>query len=307
MDAPEASLPDFSACTKFFNCTELVHHMLSSCDLPDVQQFGATSRWNSQLVRGYLQWRLATVGGQYFTEGKTLVDLLHTCDAVVSGSTALHVLLPVYGTAWAPGDLDIYVAPPTSQCLLQKLLFEGYTTVKDVDLNEKGYTYFKIARLFVLTKGHRHIDVIVSSTSCAISPILQFHSMAVMNFISADTIFCCYPTLTLRHLSMMNAAFLYFGASTGTVMEAVTKYQGRGFRFVKYGEMMWINMHGIPEASHSCVDVFRQFGVLDVQWTLGGIPCGLECAFCRPRVEVVEEESNLLMGTMFGEIDDLFI
>lgn len=89
---------------------------------------------------------------------------------------------------------------------------------------------------------------------------------------------------------MMNAAFLYFGATTASVVEAVTKYKSRGFRYVRCKDVH-DRKNIIPEASHTCVDVFRQFGVLDVQWMLGGSPCGLECAFCRPRVEVVEEES----------------
>ncbi|KIK12663.1 hypothetical protein PISMIDRAFT_120481 [Pisolithus microcarpus 441] len=284
--------------------------MQSYCDVAILQQFGATSRRYSQLVRGYLQSRVVSVGAQYFTEGKILIDILRTCDAVISGSTALHVMLPEHGTAWSPQDLDIYVTQACTERLLRKVLFEGYTIVKDANLNEMGYTYPKVSHLFVFTKGHRRIDVIVSSTSTAISPILQFHSTAVMNFISADTIFCCYPSLTLRQLSMMNAAFLYFGATTAAVLEAVAKYKSRGFHFVRCkdvhdrknlckvrtrtltdGATMWINMLDIPEASHTCDDLFRQLGVLDVQWMLGGMPCDLECAFCRPRVEVVKDES----------------
>ncbi|KAI6033734.1 hypothetical protein BKA83DRAFT_37683, partial [Pisolithus microcarpus] len=129
--------------------------------------------------------------------------ILRTCDTVISGSTALHIMLPKHQTTWAPQDLDIYVPQATSQQLLRKVLFEGYMTMKDVDLSKKGYTYCKFLCLFILTKGHHRIDVIISSMSAAISPILQFHSTTIMNFISVDTIFCCYPSLTLQHLSMM--------------------------------------------------------------------------------------------------------
>lgn len=109
---------------------------------------------------------------------------------------------------------------------------------------------------------------------------------------------------------MMNAGHLYYGTLTGTLLEAVRKYQARGFRYVRCKDvhaqrqtckvsshtltdsgMMWMNMVAVPESSHSCLEIFRQFGVLDIQWMLGGMPCGLEYAFCRPRVEVVNEDS----------------
>ncbi|KAI6027782.1 hypothetical protein BKA83DRAFT_4014945, partial [Pisolithus microcarpus] len=155
--------------------------------------------------------------------------ILRKCDAVISGSTALHILLPECGTSWTPRDLDIYVLQANSAMLLHHILLQGYRTIKDVDLNKKGYTYSMHSHVVVVTDGHRRIDIIVSSSSAAMTPIFQFHSTAVMNFISVDTIFSCYPALTLRHPSMMNAGHLYYGTPTGTLLEAVRKYQARGF------------------------------------------------------------------------------
>ncbi|KIK22943.1 hypothetical protein PISMIDRAFT_47531, partial [Pisolithus microcarpus 441] len=57
------------------------------------------------------------------------------------------------------------------------------------------YANSKVASVIVISNGHTKIDIIISQTSAAISPIFQFHSTAVMNFVSADTIFCCYPNL----------------------------------------------------------------------------------------------------------------
>lgn len=65
----------------FINCAELVRHVLSYCDAQ-------------------------------------AQDLVHGCDAVISGSTALHLLLPKCGTAWTPKDLDLYVPLRTSAVLL---------------------------------------------------------------------------------------------------------------------------------------------------------------------------------------------
>lgn len=49
--------------------------------------------------------------------------------------------------------------------VLDRLMFEGYSTIKEVHLNEKGYSYCKFLHLFVVSNGHRRIDIIVSSTS----------------------------------------------------------------------------------------------------------------------------------------------
>ncbi|KAI6034745.1 hypothetical protein BKA83DRAFT_4043192, partial [Pisolithus microcarpus] len=257
----------------------------------------------------YLKHRLCCVASQYFQNAQKL-DILRTCDAVVSGSTALRLLLPEIGMPWTPKDLDIYMPLATSRLLLDRLQYEGYTIHSQIQTNVVNYTYSHVHGVVVLSKGQSKIDVVISRTSTALSPIFQFHSMAVMNFVSADTIFCSYPELTLRRLSMVNAGPLYCSLDRHGILDAVRKYQTRGIQYiwcqdfhglkntckvstrtVTDAAMMWINLEGLPRASRSFLDVFRQFGMLDLQWILGGMPCGLESAFCRPCVEVIEEES----------------
>ncbi|KAI5997165.1 hypothetical protein EDD15DRAFT_2123353, partial [Pisolithus albus] len=155
--------------------------------------------------------------------------ILHTCDAVVSGSTALHILLPECETAWTPTDLDIYVPQRTCTMMLRRLMLEGYTVVKEKVETRRGYRYSAVSRVIVVGNGCSTIDIVVSRTATSITPIFQFHSTAAMNFFSADTIFCSYPNLTLRHLSMANAGPLYLGAVNLATIEALTKYQSRGF------------------------------------------------------------------------------
>ncbi|KAI6130705.1 hypothetical protein EDD16DRAFT_1446124, partial [Pisolithus croceorrhizus] len=131
--------------------------------------------------------------------------ILRTCDAVVSGSTALHILLPELGTGWTPADMDVYIPQRTSALMLRRLKVEGYTPVAEKVQHTHGYRYSDVLRVLVVSNGYCKIDVVVSRTPAAISPIFQFHSTALMNFISADTIFCCYPKLTLHYVSMANA------------------------------------------------------------------------------------------------------
>ncbi|KAI6120915.1 hypothetical protein EDD16DRAFT_1444366, partial [Pisolithus croceorrhizus] len=154
--------------------------------------------------------------------------ILRTCDAVISGSTALHFLLPRLGTPWTPSDLDLYVPQITSVLMLSRLMAQDYRLMTEGD-DDEPYTPSDEVHVVHLTNGLRRIDVVVSGTASALSPIFHFHSTAVMNFVSADTVFCCYPRLTLRHLSLVNAGALCNGEDTDDLSRAVQKYTARGF------------------------------------------------------------------------------
>ncbi|KAI6142506.1 hypothetical protein BKA82DRAFT_3963545, partial [Pisolithus tinctorius] len=53
-----------------------------------------------------------------------------------------------------------------------------------------------VASIFSLVCDQRKIDIIVSSSTTPISPIFQYHSMALMNFVTHDSVFCAYLHLT---------------------------------------------------------------------------------------------------------------
>ncbi|KAI6018987.1 hypothetical protein PISMIDRAFT_34993, partial [Pisolithus microcarpus 441] len=117
---------------------------------------------------------------------------------------ALHLLLPKCGTSWTPNDLDIYVPLHTLVMLLDQPQQEGYAIISQHLMNIIHYTYSHVHEVIVIHKGQRKIDMVIMKMMTALSPIFQFHSTAVMNFISMDTIFCSYPRLTLQQLSMVN-------------------------------------------------------------------------------------------------------
>lgn len=132
--APEPR-PLMLASERFINCGDLVLIMMSYCDAGD------------------LKHRLCCVASQYFQNAQKLLDILRTCDAVVSGSTALRLLLPEIGTPWTPKDLDIYVPLATSRLLLDRLQYEGYTIHSQIQTDVVNYTY-----------SHVH-GVVVASTA----------------------------------------------------------------------------------------------------------------------------------------------
>lgn len=290
-----------------------------NCDMGELQNLACVSRRLTELVRDHVKHRIICVGAQYFRTGAALFDMLRSCDAVVSGSTALRILMPDVGIPWSPSDLDIYLPRHTLTVMLRRMQHEGYTIIAEPPVKRSGYNYSHVSRVLVVGNGQCTVDLVVSRTSTALSPIFQFHSTVVMNFVSADTVFCGYPTLTLRGLSMVNAGPLYYSADKRPILSAMQKYLLRGIRYVRCRDQhsisqtckvttrtltdnasMWFNFETIPEASRTHTEVFRLFGILDLQWMLGGMPCGLESAFCRPRVDVVEENSSLLWTGVFS-------
>ncbi|KAI6024756.1 hypothetical protein BKA83DRAFT_68350, partial [Pisolithus microcarpus] len=80
---------------------------------------------------------------------------------------------------------------------------EGYNPVSKEPQDNSTYRNLDVASVIVISNGHSKIAIIISCTSVAISPIFQFHSTAVMNFISTDAVFCCYPNLTLQLLILV--------------------------------------------------------------------------------------------------------
>ncbi|KAI6019139.1 hypothetical protein EDC04DRAFT_2607563 [Pisolithus marmoratus] len=88
--------------------------------------------------------KLLSMGAQYFRAGNILVDILHTCDAVISGSTALHMLLPECGMPWNPMDLDIYLPAWNVTLMLNQLKVEGYSTIMESVVDHLGYGYLHV-------------------------------------------------------------------------------------------------------------------------------------------------------------------
>ncbi|KAI6156988.1 hypothetical protein BKA82DRAFT_60127, partial [Pisolithus tinctorius] len=177
----------------------------------------------------YLQHRIRALAARFFRDPEILMDVLRSCDAVISGSSALHLLLPASYTTWSPTDLDIYVPLRTFHYLTWLLNNHGYSSVSKGAINHSTYSYSKIASVYTFSDGVRTMDVVVSKTSAAFSPLFQFHSTALMNFVSHDRISCAYPSLTLHHLSLINPGLLYANCFSDKHIDALQKYVLRGF------------------------------------------------------------------------------
>lgn len=71
--------------------------------------------------------------------------------------------------------------------------------VKNTDYDSSA-----ICKIYKLVRGERKVDIIITDWKCALAPILQFHSTAVMNYITARSIVCLYP-----HWATANKSFIH--------------------------------------------------------------------------------------------------
>ncbi|KAI6030966.1 hypothetical protein F5J12DRAFT_692680, partial [Pisolithus orientalis] len=71
----------------------------------------------------------------------------------------------------------------------------GYYIIHQSHIDASTYSAAAVCNILMFSNGSHYTDVVVSKTMTTISPLFQFHSTAVMNFISTDGIFCAYPGL----------------------------------------------------------------------------------------------------------------
>ncbi|KAI6138608.1 hypothetical protein BKA82DRAFT_4020817 [Pisolithus tinctorius] len=288
---------------------DIVNEVLGHCDLLGMFNLASTCRAHAEVAQQHLKTRIRNMGRGFFADPIVLRDILRTCDGVVSGSTALHLLLPAshsYSTSWLPTDLDIYV-PFRSENLIARLLVgQGYRLHEPASVDVAMYAGTSIHSVHAFSKGRYKIDVIVSVNAASIAPVFQFHTTAVMNFVSADRIFCAYPALTMRARSHVNPTLLYNGGLHRKAIAPLRKYMSRGFTFEPYacrnktravtdGGCMWVDPETFPCVTVTQPQFFGHLGVLDLHWTLGGMVCGMDAVFQRPRMLVIDDESGLLI------------
>ena len=285
--------------------------LLNSSNVESLAHLATTGYFNAEQVRLNLQKRFNSLASPFFSNGTILQEILRTCDAVISGSSALHFLLPITTTVWKPKDLDLYVPHRYMKTLTMRLQNLGYQQLPPNTESSYSSPHILAVHKFVLRENI--IDVIESSTDASFSPIFLFDSTAVMNFISADEIFSAYPNLTLKYKSLLNPHSLYNNRYSRTKLSHLQKYLDRGFKFIPCQEShtssstcrslgrtltdpscLWINLHSGLRVPQLPANIFHQYGTLDVEWRLGGHICGSDC-FLLPRVHVIEDKSQVFL------------
>ncbi|KAG2037876.1 hypothetical protein BDR03DRAFT_982062 [Suillus americanus] len=80
-----------------------------------------------------------------------------------------------------------------------------------------------------MEKETKKVDLIITEWASAIMPILQYHSMAVMNYMTARTFISLYPKWTKDMKSLVNPCMYLQDTTNIRTVEALMKYVGRRF------------------------------------------------------------------------------
>ncbi|KAJ7654015.1 hypothetical protein DFH06DRAFT_905008, partial [Mycena polygramma] len=147
---------------------------------------------------------------------------------IISGSAAL---LMISDLAFAPGDLDIYIPESQEDTAIQLCLKDfGFRITQSKKSSYGNNT--EIRTIHWLKKKKKKLNVMVVKGENAALAIFQFHSTIVMNFLSADGIYCAYPSLTLSNLAIANIPIMIRESGMSErCRDCFEKYRLRGVAF----------------------------------------------------------------------------
>ncbi|KAG0701023.1 hypothetical protein DFH29DRAFT_876203 [Suillus ampliporus] len=160
-------------------CAELQRNVLEELSLPDLMSFAKTRMENNKGVKEYMDERCKALFKRFVDDVGAFINLIEQTGSVISGIEEA-VMRHFKDT-------------------------EGYEVMNTV-LRKKEYDSSAITKITKLAKGKNKIDVIITNWASAIVPILQYHSTAVMNYITAHSLISLYPTWTAEKKSLNKSA-----------------------------------------------------------------------------------------------------
>jgi hypothetical protein len=219
--------------------------VLSATSIPSLSRLAATSKTYNYIVHRHIYDRLTTTIQPFFGQVTKCLTVLASTNTVISGSQALHFMMPPYEHNWGPADMDLYTSMEGYENLIAYMKSLGYGMVTNGAAGKQHRDYATEGNFggirFVTTmkKDGRQVDIIVSARTSPISPIFYFHSTIVTNFISAHGIFSAYPRLTEMYRGLVNPiAYAPRPKPTPKILGCMQKYRERGFE-IRYNTTSW--------------------------------------------------------------------
>lgn len=215
------------------------HQILDESALPWLMVLQGTSQTMRGHIQVHLHHRLLAVLTPFGIPIKDLFRILHRSNTVISGSLALHYMLPASARTWTPSDMDLYTNSDGFSKIKALLIMNGYDLVEEFTGAQRPRPYgappvtyeigWGIKHIVKMRKGGHSVDIIISRTASPLLPIFYFHSTAVMNFISSFGFFSAYPKLTSALISIVNPVTFPGRNPTPRIHTCLNKYTDRGF------------------------------------------------------------------------------
>lgn len=241
--------------------------VLKHLDVKDLVIISTLSLEVKAVVNNHFVRNLERTLASFVPSPLGLRDALRSSRAVISGSLALWFIIGG-ADCWFPHDCDIYTPLGEAEALHSYLRshagYEPDASRKDFvnDSSESEYEDSSspdpranpsIASVQHLINGTRHkIDIIESSNASALFPLPRFWSTILPNYISADSLCCPYPFLTLRHQGCLCLADM---APVAPVLRAMEKYKDRHFVIRDFNANITpFISYRYPQISEGCQD-----------------------------------------------------
>ncbi|KAG2028953.1 hypothetical protein BDR03DRAFT_824753, partial [Suillus americanus] len=150
------------------------------------------------------------------------------CKTMISRSSALHLFQAKSG-AVAVKDMDIYATHEFEEEILNHFKTQEGYKVTLISHRKTEYDSSVVNKVYKMEKETKKVDLIITEWASTIMPILQYHSTAVMNYMTACTFISLYPKWIKDMKSLVNPRMYLQDTTNIRTVEALMKYVGRGF------------------------------------------------------------------------------
>ncbi|KAG2133027.1 hypothetical protein DEU56DRAFT_757246 [Suillus clintonianus] len=203
--------------------------LLKEMTLSDLMTFAKTREENKEGVKDYMMKRREKLFRTFVNDVDGLIEIMDITGTVISGSSALS-LVQAETEAVNAKDLDVYTTEGFEDDVVKHFKEkENYIGVQNI-VRQQQYDSSAITKIIKLEKRGKKVDIIVTHWSCAIAPIIQFHTTCVMNYITSRSLVCLYPCWTCANEGFINPLLYVDGKTTLYTVDALMKYTRRGFK-----------------------------------------------------------------------------
>ena len=202
--------------------------LVSYCDFGTVLAWRLTSRKHFAMAASVLFARYRDLIKPFVSNTHAFSDALRRHGAVISGSLALYYFIPC--STWQPNDMDVYVSYDEFPAFLHVLENDPALQFRPLlstgDWAPSSSLSLDIAEVRKMsTPSARVVDVIRSRRSTPVSPLVQFWTSLLANFVTPDACVASFPRMVFNGKGYIKE----FGM-TSRDEAAMRKYTAREFR-----------------------------------------------------------------------------
>ncbi|KAF5311405.1 hypothetical protein D9611_011594 [Ephemerocybe angulata] len=189
---------------------DLRGHILAYLPLPDLISLSNVSSGEGE-IKEHLRSRVCRALAKVGVDPESLLNVMRKTGAVISGSTALEVVVPGSCT---PNDINLYCpqgkAVETSDLLLEDDAYEKIRSPEGARLSERiRVETFDLNNgvsqiLRFKHKSGASLNLMESLSHSPLAPIFFFHNTILMNCITSDEVISFYPLSTSSLTGLKN-------------------------------------------------------------------------------------------------------